>query len=230
MEHKQLFDYCEAFPAEFAAADSFAAFAAALDGSKPGPGKLLQHIAAKYPGSYERAFQTIKAHGFTGRALLLPHARKAADIFAHVGLYPYETGGLYRHQLQYVQAGAAFVSGHRAKGFDYFGRLGADYVRDGRPYISGGLQVLTAAKPTPAVIEAYGHGPGAGEWDLATFEAVRWEDGRTLITLQAVNGFGRDWLCILDAGESAFAMLSEHERGEIEAERARKAEQQGSAA
>lgn len=229
MELSDLWKYGEQFPNEWAAASTFAEFAAALDGSKPGPGKLLQHIAATCPDSWETGFQTLKIHGFMSRALALPHARKAADIFAHVGLYPCQTG-VYRDQVQYVEAGAAFISGLRAPGFDYFGRLGANYVRDGKPYISGGLQVLTAAKPTAAVIAACGNA-GAGEWDLATFEAVRWADGRTLICTRSTNGFGTQWLCVLDAGESALSLLSEHERGEIQAEHARKAaEREGGAA
>lgn len=219
MEHKDIFDYTERFPEAFAAAATFAEFAAALDGDKPGPGKLLQNIAAKYPGTWENNFQTIKAHGFTGRELILPHAKRAADLFADVSLYPYEYG-IHRDQVQYVKAGAAFISALRAPGFCYFGRLGASYVRNGKQYLSGGQQVLTGARPTQAVIDAYGNA-GPGECDLATFEAIKWEDGRILVTARATNGFGVRWLAILQPGEIALALMSEHERGEIAAENER---------
>lgn len=232
MEHTDLFKYTEQFPEAFTNAETFDAFAAQLDGSKPGPGKLLQHIAAKYPGSWDASYRTIKKHGFTAKPLLLPEATKARDIFADVGLYPYQCG-CYRHEVEYVRAGAAFVSGRRADraakdtGFDYFGRLGASYVRNGKPYISGGKQVLTAAKPTDAVKSVYSDA-GAGEWNLASFEAITWEDGRTLITVRATNGFVERWLCILDPGETAFALLPERDRmaiaAEIEVERCQHAE------
>jgi hypothetical protein len=230
MEMHDLWSYAERFPSQWAAAATFAEFAAALDGSKPGPGRLLQHIAATYPDSWENGFQTLKNHGFLSKPLLLPHACKAADIFADVSLYPFATGGRYRHENSYVEAGAAFISALRAPGFAYFGRLGANYApRNGNPAVAGGLQVLTGAKPSPAVVAAYGKA-GADDWDLATFEAVQWSDGRILVVARAHNGFGQRWLCLLDAGESALSMLSDHERGEIEAEEARKAEQRRGAA
>lgn len=231
MEHADLFNYTKLFPAEFAAADSFAAFAAALDGSQPGPGKLLQHIAAKYPGAWDNSFRTIKVHGFVGRPLLCPEARKAADLFAEVSLYPHATGGHYRHEEPHVQAGAAFISETHAKGFAYFGPLGATYgwspehlargskIRSQR----GGQNWLTGAKPTPAVVEAFG-ATGTDDWDLATFEVVRRDDGRQLVVARSHNGFGSRWLALLDAGETAVSMLSDHERGEIEAEMQRQRE------
>lgn len=221
MEMHQLFAITERHPEQFAAAESFEAFARSLDASKPGDGRWLQHIAESYPGQWEPGFQTLKIHGFMNKPLYLPRARKASDIFAHVGLYPMALGGVYRCDIPYVVARAAFVSALRAPGFDYFGRLGADYVRNGKPYIAGGQQMLTAAKPSRAVIDAYGDA-GEGDWDLATFEAVRWGDGRTLIIAGTHNGFGRRWLAVLDAGETALSMLSEHELGEIEAERVRR--------
>jgi hypothetical protein len=232
MEYVDLFKYTEQFPAEFKAAATFHDFAFSLDASTPGKGRLLQHIAEAYPGTWEKAYQTIKEHGFTGGELALPHARKASDLFAEVSLYEYQTGGRYREQTNYVAAGAAFVSGvSRADGFAYFGRLGAKYewspewLARGEKIrkVSGGIQYLTAAKPTQAVIDAYGP-CGAGDWDLATFEAVRRDDGRILIVARSHNGFGNRWLALLDAGETANALLGEHERGEIAAEMARQAE------
>lgn len=231
MEHIDLFKYSEQFPSEFAAADSFRAFANSLDGSKPGPGKLLQHIAETYPESWELSFQTIKEHGFTGGPLLLPHARTARELFSDVSLYPYATGAHYRDQIDYVRAGAAFVSVLRSKGFAYFGRLGATYewspewLKRGEKIkrVSGGIQYVTAAKPTQAVIDAYGP-CGAGEWDLATFEIVKRDDGRQLVVARANNGFGSRWLALLDPGETATALMSDHERGEIAAEEARQAD------
>lgn len=235
MEHVDLFRYTEQFPQEFATADTFADFAAALDASKSGPGRLLQSIAERYPERWENAFQTIKHHGFTGRELLMPSAHKVADIFEAVKLYPMQRGGLYRDQVQHTRDGYAFVSALRAKGFAYFGHLGARYdwspewLKRGEHIrrLQGGEHYLTGAKPTQAVIDAYGSGCGAGEWDLATFEAIQRDDGRILIVANAHNGFGSRWLALLDAGESALPMLTDHERGEIEAEHAAQREAWG---
>jgi hypothetical protein len=226
MENVDLFKYTEQFPAEFAAAKTFAEFAASLDGSKPGTGRLLQHIAAKYPDSWELYYRTIKAHGFVSRALAMPEAKSVRDIFASVSLYPYEIGGKFRSELQYVRAGAAFISGTRAKGFDYFGRLGAIYEwspkwlerGDKVRSVRSGTQWLTGAVPTHEVVKAYGAIAGPGEWELATFEAVRRNDGRILIIARSSNGFGNRWLALLDEGETALSMLDDHERGEIAAE------------
>lgn len=227
MEHVDLFRYSEQFAEQFAAANTFVEFAASLDANKPGPGRLLQSIAERYPDSWELSFQTIKEHGFTGGPLLFPKAHKVADIFADVKLYPYATGGKRRDEIDYVRDGYAFVSCvTRAKGFAYFGHLGARYdwsptwLERGEKVrrLQGGQYWLTAAKPTQAVVDAYGSGCGADEWDLATFEAVTREDGRTLIVARANNGFGSRWLALLDVGESALPMLSDHERGEIAAE------------
>lgn len=227
MEPAAFFDYTERFPAEFAASATFADFAASLDASTPGPGRLLQHVATTYPEQWERYYRTIKTHGFVSRSLLLPEARKASDVFADVSLYPYQTG-IYRDETAYLLAGAAFVSSTRAKDFVYFGRLGAkyewsrDWLARGERLgsVSGGVQWLTAAKPTAAVVEAFGP-VSVEEWGLSTFEAVQWSDGRTLIIARCNNGFGVQWVAVLDKGETAFSMLGEHERGEIEAERAR---------
>lgn len=233
MEHVDLIKYSEQFPAEFAAANSFAEFAASLDGSKPGPGRLLQHIAEKYGDAWDKSFRTIKAHGSSpSRALLMPEAKTVRDLFADVSLYPYETGGKYRDQIQYVRAGAAFISANRASGFAFFGRLGAVYEwskewlarGDKVRSVRGGSQWLTAAIPTQATVDAFGAIAGPGEWELATFEAVEWNDGRILIVARCNNGFGQRWLALLQPGETALSMLDDHERGEIEAERAREAE------
>lgn len=219
MDHAELCAYTAQNPKEFAACETFNEFAAALDGSKPGVGRLLQHIAAKYPGQWDTNYRTIKRHGFTTRGLLLPDATKAADIFAHVALYPYESG-IYRYQVPYVKAKAAFVHANRFNAtsindaFDYFGRLGASYVKNGKKHTSGGRQVITAAKPTQAVIDAYGDA-GADDWDLSTFECVQWEDGRILVVARCHNGFGSHWLCILDAGETAIYLMAEDERSKI---------------
>lgn len=234
MEHVDLFKYSEQFPAEFASASTFAEFANKLDASKPGPGRLLQHIAATYPDSWELSFRTIKSHGFVGKALLLPEARKASDIFADVSLYPYGIGQTNRNDCPMVQAGAAFISALRAKDFAYFGRLGAKYewspewLKRGEKIrrISGGEQWLTGAKPTQAVIDAFGP-VTADEWGLATFEIVKRDDGRLLVIARCRNGFGERWLALLDAGESALPMLGDHERGEIAAEEARQVEAWG---
>lgn len=228
MEVAQFFRFTEQFPAEFAAASTFAEFAASLDGSKPGPGRLLQHIVEKYgqDSYWSQYFRTIKAHGFVGKALAFPDAKSVRDIFTDVSLYPYETGGLTREQIQYVRAGAAFISDTRAKGFAYFGRLGATYEWSSRwlekgekvRSVRGGTQWLTAAIPTHATVKAYGAIAGPGEWELATFEIVRRDDGRQLVVARSTNGFGNTWLALLDAGETALSMLDDHERGEIEAE------------
>lgn len=237
METVDLFRHTETHAAEFAASDTFAAFAAALDGSKPGTGKLLQHIAVTYPGTWEATYATFKAHGFVGKALLMPHARKVSDLFDDVSLYAYTMGGRTRAETSYVRNGAGFVSHNRAKGFGYFGRLGATYqwapehlargakVRS----VRGGEQWLTGATPNAAVIAAYGAPAGPEDWDISTFEAIRWSDGRILVTVNCHNGFGTRWLAVLDADQSALSMLDDHERGEIEAERARQAEAWGEA-
>lgn len=221
MDHADLVQYTKDFPDQFAAAETFAEFAASLDGGKPGAGRLLQHVSAKYPGAWESNYRTIKRYGFTACALLLPDATKAADIFAEVALYPYQTGGVYRHEVAYLRAGAAFISALSADKFDYFGRLGASYVRNGRPYTSGGKEVLTAAKPTAAVVAAFGP-CGFDEWDLATFEAIKRDDGRTLIVCRSRNGFAQRWLCFLDPGETALSLLSAQERDQISQEEALK--------
>jgi hypothetical protein len=228
MEHHDMYGHALAHPTEFAAANTFAEFAASLDASKPGSGRLLQHIAERYPDTWEASFQTVKHRPYVARALLLPHVTKASEIFADVSLYPYEIGGKYLHEYRRVQAGAAFISEHRANGFAYFGRLGATYEWSPRHSdkvrsVRGGEQWLTAAKPTQAVIDAYAP-CGAGEWDLSTFEAVRRDDGYILIIVRCNNGFGDRYLCLLDPDETAMSMLSEHERGEIEAELARQQE------
>jgi hypothetical protein len=233
MEHVDLFRYSEQFAEQFAAANTFAEFAASLDASKPGPGRLLQHIAEQYPDSWELSFRTIKAHGFVGRELLLREAKAVEDIFAAVSLYEYATGGMYRDQIPYVRDGFAFVSALRCEDFAYFGRLGAiydwspDWLKRGEKIrrVHGGTQYLTAAKPTQAVIDAYGPA-GAGEWDLATFEVIKHETN-LLVTVRANNGFGERWLAVLPLGSSALPMMGEHERGEIAAEQARQVEAWG---
>lgn len=235
MEMNDLHGYAQQNAEAFAASDTFAAFAAALDGSKPGPGKLLQSIEARYPGQWERGYQTLKTHGFLSRALLLPTARKASDVFKSVSLYPFGAGGRYREETPYVAAGACFVSEGRARGFAYFGKLGARYawspewLKRGEKirYVSGGQDWLTGAVPSDALVAAYGAGPGADDWDMATIEAIRWSDGRILITVNCHNGFGSRWVALLDANESVLPMLSDHERGEIEAEYTRQREAWG---
>lgn len=220
MEMMDLAAYAEQYPEQFAKAETFSEFAQTLDSSKPGPGRLLQHVASKYPGTWDRAFRTIKRHGFQARELLLPDATKCADIFADVSLYPMNRGGHYRHACHYVAAGAAFISTIRAADFAYFGHLGARYSKNpktGCGVIKGGEMYLTAAKPTNAVIEAFGP-VGSNGWDLATFEVVRRSSGELLVTAHTHDGFGSRWLCILGAGETVIPMLSEHERGEIAAE------------
>jgi hypothetical protein len=231
MDIGQLFDATERFSAEFAAADTFADFAAALDASKPGIARVIQYQADKYPDNWTRTYRTFKAHGFVAKELLLPEARTVRDIFADVSLYEYQTGGRTRAENPYVRAGAAFISTSRARDFAYFGHLGADYsLRDGyAKHIKGGTYWLTGAVPTQAVVSAYGSPTGADEWDISTFEVIRWEDGRQLVTVNCHNGFGTRWLAVLDAGETALSMLDDHERGEIEAEKARQIEAWGEA-
>lgn len=235
MEYIDFHRYTEQFPEEFAAASSFVEFAKALDASRPGPGRLLQAIAEQYPGSWEPYFQTVKEHGFVLRPLLLPKARTVRDIFASVALYPSQNG-VYRDEVNYVKAGAAYISAMRAPGFDYADRLGATYewspkwLKRGEKICSirGGERWVTAAVPTEEVVATYGSGVGSGEWDLATFEVIRWEDGRHLVCVRSNNGFSSQWLAILDAGETALSMLSEAELSRIAAERQRKLEAWGS--
>lgn len=225
MEISDLYEYTQRHPEQFAAANCFDQFAKALDGSKPGTGKLLQHIAAKYPGTWDNAFLTIKNHGYVGKALLLPHARKASDIFAAVKLFAGQ-GGVFRHELEHIKQGFAFVSALRSKDFEFFGYL--DGVYDWSPdwlargeklrRVAKGKHYGTYARPTKAVIDCFGD-VGAEEWDLATFEAIQRDDGRILITVRCNNGFGTRWLALLDAGESALPLLSEKEREQIAAEK-----------
>jgi len=226
MEPVDFFKITEKFPAEFAAAKSFAEFAASLDASKPGPGRVLQHIAERYGDEAYMStyFHTVKAHGFVSRALSLPNVKTVAELFESVSLLPYSIGG-----DSCEIAGMVFVSGLRAKGFDYFGHLGATYdwspkwlERNPPEYIrrvSKPNQFLTGAKPSAALVEAWGSYGNDREWSLATVEAIRWEDGRTLICGRSRNGFGTQWLALLNPGETAVSMLSDHERGEIEAEK-----------
>lgn len=162
------------------------------------------------------------------RALVMPHAKTVRELFADVSLYPYQMGG-YRSDTEYVKAGACFVMGSRAKGFQFFGRLGATYewskewLARGEKLrsVRGGNQWLTAAKPTQELVKAYGAKPGSDDWDLSTFEVVDWADGRRLVIGRCHNGFGVRWIALLNAEETALSMLGDHERGEIEAEEAR---------
>lgn len=226
MEPAQFYGITERHAAEFAASATLAEFAASLDASKPGDGRVLQHIVATYPDGYWTSYyETIKAHGcFVSHALLMPHARKVTDLFESVMLAQ-SVNGCYRHEVPYVRDGYAFVSAMRAKGFAYFGYLGAtygyskDWLKRGErlPAIlnSGSGNWLTAAKPNAAFIKAYGYAAGSGDYNLATIEAVQWSDGRILILARDNLGFSSRWIAILDAGESAMSMLSEHELGEI---------------
>lgn len=217
----------EQFPQEYASAATFAEFAASLDASKPGIGRLLQHIAAKYPESWEAYFATIKTHGrFLSRSLVMPHARKVTDIWESVGLFPM-TGGCARRDVPHVAAGHAFVSGTRAPGFAYFGYLGAKYgfSANGTRAIlrTGNGNWLTAAKPNESLRKAH-IAAGPGEYETATYEAIRQNDGRILICSRDNLGIGSgDWIALLDAGQTALSMLSEHELGEIAAEQAAQA-------
>lgn len=227
MEISDLAKYSEQFADEFARATTFHEFAFSLDASKAGAGRLLQHIATKYPDSWESSFQTLKHHGFMMRQLLMPAAHKATDLFEAATLFPFQSGGIRREDVNHLAAGHAFVSALRAPNFCYFGHLSATYQRihKGRltRRISGGQMYLTGAKPKPEVVNAYGADVGAGEWNISTFEAITRDDGRILITINCNNGFGHRWLALLDAGETLLSLMGGHERGEIEAEIERKA-------
>lgn len=225
MEMIDLYNYTQQHEKQFTSAETFADFANSLDASAPGAGRWLQHVNKTYPGSWERAYRTIKRHGFQSRELLLPDATRVSDIFESAKLYPSGGAGGFRRETPYVADGAAFVSALRAPGFCFSGHLGAEYTkgRFGHGCISGGEWYLTGAKPTQAVVDVYG-GCGSGEWDLATFEIVKREGGELLVVVNSHNGFGSRWLCILDAGESCFPLFTAKERETIKAELARKAE------
>lgn len=218
-------------PEAFARCDNLREFAYSLDASKPGDGRLLQHVADKYPDYWDRMYRTFKAHGFMTKALAMPEARKARDVFASVSLYPRDGAGKTRNECSLAKAGAAFISTTRAKNFAFSDHLGASYGWSAR-FAPGEVRAilktgngmwLTGAVATPEALAALGAKHGSGDYDLATFEAVQWEDGRILLTARDHLGYGDTWVALLDPGETTLAMLSDHERGEIAAEEAAKA-------
>lgn len=227
MEYVDLFRATERHPREFAESATLREFAYSLNGSKPGTGRLLQHISDNYGESWELYYRTIKNHGFVNRPLLLPDARKVSDLLESCTLLGTENGR-YLHETQPAIRKLAFIFATRAKGFAYSGHLGAVYGWS-KSWLARGERLrailrsngyyATYGKPTAALVEAYGADAGAGDWNLSTLEAVQWDDGRILIVANCNNGFGRQWVAVLDAGENTLSLLGEHERGEVEADK-----------
>lgn len=234
MNESEFYGIIERHAEQFAASATLAQFAASLDASKPGDGKVLQWLVAKYPDGYwKQYFATVKAHGFLSKALLMPDARKVTDLFESVMLAPM-SGGIARGRIPYKAQGYAFVSDSRAKGFAYFGYLGAKYGFSANEWHrkagrrvrailrTNGPNWLTAAKPSAAMVAAVGVA-GPGDWQSATYEAIQHSNGKILICERDNIGIGSGrWVALLDAGESALSMLGEHELGEIAAEQSAK--------
>lgn len=219
MNYADAYNHFQSAPKEFEEAKTFSEFAQSLDASKAGSGRLMQHYDTPN-GWIHDYFLTVKNHGFVGGVLIMPEARTIKDLFADVSLYPTKSGG-YRHEEPYIRAGAAYLSVRNDDGFAYHGPLGAKYTtrddgRGGRIRCQGAAQRwITCAIPTPALVAAYGKPCGPDDWDLATLEITKWNDGRLLVTARSHNGFGRAWVSILNAGESALTMLDDPEREQI---------------
>lgn len=218
-------------PDAFESCDTLDTYADAIrDTTKPGFSRFLDATLERHSDTWlKRLYATFKAHGFVSRALALPHARKVSDVFSDVSLYDQSSGnGAYRGQSDCERAGARFISTSRAPGFAYFDSIGADYswspnwiARGERlRQRSGGKNMLTGCKPSRALVDVMGP-LGTGDFHISSFDAVRWSDGRILIVANRYCGIGSEWVAILDPGETAISMLSEWERGEIEAEQER---------
>lgn len=231
MNASDFFCICERHPEQFAKHETLAAFAASLDASKPGEGKVMQWLVERYPDGYWPGYYTtIKNHGFMSKALAMPHARKVTDIFESVMLAQ-SVNGVYRDQIPYKALGYAFVSALRNPDFAYFGYLGAkygwskDWLKRGERLRAilrtNGNNWLTVAKPNAALRAIVGPA-GPGDFQTATYEAIKRPDGRILITERDNTGIGTRWIALLDVGESCLSMLSEHELGEIKAEQAQR--------
>ena len=219
----EIWQAMQSFPEQAKRSETLSEFAGNVGGIDVAKGKWLCYIAERNEDYWNRTFQTFKRCGYVAKTLAFPNARKVEDVFERVDLAEHKPG-----YSRYP--GTCFLGcvGSRApKDFGWFGRLGASYVRAGRPYLSGGAQYSTQAKWAPAVLEWWraNVGPIAGDYGPTNCEVIDWGERGILIAATFSTILGSRWIAILDKGQSALNMLSEHERGEIRAEEARKLEQ-----
>lgn len=221
--------YTVQFPKEFEVADSLRDFALAVSGGdldKPGPGKLLAHLADAND-YWDLYWRTIKAHGSMSKALAFPEAKSIGDIFESAWLAPFLSGGRTAQEDITHRNGGVFISCMRDKDFAFFGTLGGIYEWSPRWLERGenvrsqrsGQSWLTYGKPTAAALKNWGASEAEDlEWGLSAIEAVKWDDGRRLIIGRSRNGFMTRWLAVLPPDQTAMSLLGEHELGEIAAE------------
>lgn len=219
----EIWNAIQSFPEQAKRSETLSEFAGNVAGVDVRKGKWLSWIAEQNEDYWNRTFQTFNRCGYTAKTLAFPNARKLSDVFERVDLVEWKPG----EDREPGVCSLSCVGSRAPKGFGFFGRIGANYVRGGRQYLSGGTQYHTQAKWSAQVLDWWKQnvGPITGDYEPGSCDAIDWGDRGVLIVATYPLILGSRWLALLDPGQSALDMLSEHERGEIRAEEARKLEQ-----
>lgn len=178
--------------------------------------KFKEHLRKYCDGWAERYFQTCKSHGLARAPhspLAMPHAKTVADVFSACALLP---NGSKK---------GTFISGHRGGGFAFSGHIGGKYSHtyragDPEPHLrlSGTTFEVTRVTLTDKAKNALSSTMTFYDWTWG-LEAVRWEDGRTLLVARYDQIIGGTWLAVLDAGETLEGLYSEKDAARIHASR-----------
>lgn len=217
------------FPVEFEASATVEVFASRLP--HPGDGAVIAHYAAR-PGSWtHQLFRTAKAHGLEKcphRYLSMPEAKTVADLIEDVRMFPMLTGGRTADELRRHVGGRVYLSGRRDEiPSGHFGgryEWSADWLKRGdlvRAHMGAVQYWSSYGRPVPALLAAYGEdGRTDYEWRMGCLEFIRWDDGRTLVTARANNGFASQWVAVLDVGAADVeSMIPQEQRDFLATER-----------
>lgn len=168
----------------------------------------------------ERAFDFISCHGHAlARGVEFPDVHKVSDLFESVRLEKYNSNRTHDgYAAPYPNGGGCYIGGRGGQGVSPFFRPYAErYIktRKNGEFFCHGLRgntesLLTVAKLHEKFVP---HVMGCRERETAfSFEAIRHDNGKILVTSHDGKFLSRPWLAYLDAGETPFSMLSDDEK------------------
>lgn len=176
---------------------------------------LLKFWDEKAPGSdyNNRAFRTIKSHGWCAKALALPEARTFSDIFTDVKLS--SQPGLQRNDPRcgrdygpYSCSAKLYLSGldadryicaNKHGEFRHFGqKAGKHWV----PHVWWNPEVFKAVRDSML-------------WPAGSCEIIQRTDGQQLVLIRDFESIGSRWVALLDGNQNIEDMLDAEDTARV---------------
>lgn len=169
-----------------------------------------------------RAFAHVRYHGSAlAKTVAFPDAHALADLFESVRLEEYGSNRTPDgYGAPYPNGGGCFLRGRGARDLaPFFKPRASRYIktRKNGEFFCHGINGDTSTLLTVVKLRdefrarVFGDDPDRAEQRFS-FEAIRHDNGKLLVTAHDGLYLSRPWLAYLDAGESPFDMLSDSEK------------------